>query len=75
MSLKFLIVVESDSESAFSVMQNFLLKICFCFVVIAFFFVCFSDLMHPTFCFWGVISFVSLVLHKLNVEYYDLFVS
>ena len=47
------IVVASNSEIAFRVLENFRLIICFCFVVIASF-VCFFDLLYPIFC--GVIT-------------------
>ena len=37
-------VVVSDSETAFRVLENFRLKFSFCFVVIAFFLVCFFSI-------------------------------
>ena len=49
-------VVVSDSETAFRVLENFRLKFSFCFVVIAFFLVCFFDLNYPISCLSDVIT-------------------
>ena len=54
--LSFCFELESDSETAFCVLENFDLFICFCFVIIAFFFDYFFDLMYHIFCLSSVIT-------------------
>ena len=62
----------SDSETAFRVLKNFRLKLSFCFVVIAFFLVCFFDLIYPISCLCDVItrsylSFLKNQMWSINV--------
>ena len=50
------VVVVSDSETAFRVLESFSLIFCHCLVILAFFLDCFFDPMYPIFCLCGVIT-------------------
>ena len=68
-------VVDSNSERAFRVLENFDWIICFCFEVIAFF-VCYFSLLYATFCPRASITrSVSCFSDQTSMKNYCLFVS